>query len=147
MRLTVIGVGRVKQRELRGAIDEYLARLRRYLPCEEIEIADGTAGVVAEAIERVAQRSSARLIALDVTGRALSSEAFASQLERSFSTGKGHVAFAIGGADGLPPATLTAAVDRWSLSPLTFPHRLARLVLVEQLYRAMTILRREPYAH
>lgn len=147
MRLTVIGVGRVKQRELRGAIDDYLARLRRYVPCDEVEIADGAAGQVAEAIGRATQRTSARLIALDVKGRALSSEAFASQLERHFSTGKGHVAFAIGGADGLPPETIAAAEDRWSLSPLTFPHRLARLVLVEQLYRAMTILRREPYAH
>jgi 23S rRNA (pseudouridine1915-N3)-methyltransferase len=60
---------------------------------------------------------------------------------------KGIVAFLIGGADGLPPDVSRAAHDRWSLSALTFPHRLARLVLVEQIYRAMTILRGEPYGH
>ena len=53
----------------------------------------------------------------------------------------------IGGADGLPPRVSQGAADRWSLSPLTFPHRLARLVLIEQIYRSMTILRGEPYAH
>ena len=57
------------------------------------------------------------------------------------------MAFLIGGADGLPQETSSGAFDRWSLSALTFPHRLARLVLIEQIYRAMTILRGEPYAH
>ena len=61
--------------------------------------------------------------------------------------GKGVVAFVVGGADGLPAAIVKAAHERWSLSALTFPHRIARLVLVEQLYRAMTILRNEPYDH
>ena len=59
----------------------------------------------------------------------------------------GTIAFLIGGADGLPPDVSRAAHARVSLSPLTFPHRLARLVLVEQIYLAMTILRGEPYAH
>jgi len=87
------------------------------------------------------------VIAMEVGGRALTSEVFARELERNAARGKGIVAFLIGGADGLPAETSRAASDRWSMSALTFPHRLARLVLVEQLYRAMSILRGEPYAH
>ena len=89
----------------------------------------------------------ATVIALEVGGKSLTSEAFARGLERSMAQGKGVVTFLIGGADGLPPEVSRAAHDRWSLSSLTFPHRLARLVLIEQIYRAMTILRGEPYAH
>lgn len=145
MRLVVVAVGRVKDRALRAALDEYLSRLRRYLPCDEVEIPDGPAPKVAQAL--VKATAGANVIALEVGGRVQTSEAFAAALERWGSRGKGVVAFLIGGADGLPPEVSAAADDRWSLSPLTFPHRLARLVLVEQLYRAMTILRNEPYAH
>jgi 23S rRNA (pseudouridine1915-N3)-methyltransferase len=145
VRLVVIGVGRVKDRALRGAIDEYLGRVRRYVACDELELADAPAARLEPAIAKAA--AGATLVALEVEGRALGSEAFARRLERHGSTGKGVVAFLIGGADGIPPAVSRAAQDRWSLSTLTFPHRLARLVLVEQLYRAMTILRGEPYAH
>ena len=145
MRILVIAVGRVKDRPLRDALDEYFGRLRRYVACDEIEIPDGPLPKVSQAMTRAA--SGASVIALEVHGRALPSETFATSLERWGSRGKGNVAFLIGGADGLPPELSAAADDRWSLSTLTFPHRLARLVLVEQLYRAMTILRGEPYGH
>jgi 23S rRNA (pseudouridine1915-N3)-methyltransferase len=145
MRLVVVAVGRVKDRALRAALDEYLGRLRRYAPTDEIELPDGPADKLAPAFAKAT--AGATVIALEVNGRALTSEAFAQGLERFASRGKGIVAFLIGGADGLPPAISKAADDRWSLSSLTFPHRLARLVLVEQIYRAMTILRNEPYAH
>jgi 23S rRNA (pseudouridine1915-N3)-methyltransferase len=71
---------------------------------------------------------------------------FARWLGARTSQGKGKVIFLIGGAEGLPPEILQRADDKLSLSQMTFPHRLARLVLVEQLYRAVTILRGEPYA-
>ncbi|HSN97355.1 MAG TPA: 23S rRNA (pseudouridine(1915)-N(3))-methyltransferase RlmH [Candidatus Nanopelagicales bacterium] len=145
MRLVVVAVGRVKDRPLRAALDEYLTRIRRYHPCDEVEIPDGPLPRVAQAITRAT--AGANVIALEVNGRALTSEAFSAAVERWGSRGKGVVAFLIGGADGLPPEVSAAAADRFSLSTLTFPHRLARLVLVEQLYRAMTILRGEPYAH
>ncbi|MFO0588240.1 MAG: 23S rRNA (pseudouridine(1915)-N(3))-methyltransferase RlmH [Polyangiaceae bacterium] len=87
------------------------------------------------------------MIALEVDGQALGSEAFARRLEQYGARGKGTVTFLIGGADGLPQDLSRAAHARLSLSTLTFPHRLARLVLIEQIYRAMTILRNEPYAH
>ena len=145
MRIVVVAVGRIKDRPLRAAIDDYLGRVRRFAPCDEIEIADGPTPKVEAAFGKAT--AEATTLALEVTGKALPSDAFARGLERAASRNKGIVAFLIGGADGLPPAISRAAHDRWSLSALTFPHRLARLVLVEQIYRAMTILRGEPYAH
>lgn len=145
MRLVVVAVGRVKDRALRAALDEYLGRVRRYVHCDEVEIPDAPAAKLTPAFQRAT--AGASVIALEVNGRALTSEAFAASIERWGSRGKGVVAFLIGGADGLPAEISAAADDRWSLSTLTFPHRLARLVLVEQIYRAMTILRGEPYAH
>lgn len=146
MRIVVIAVGRVKEAPMRACIDEYVGRVRRYVPIDEVEIDPALAPAkVAAAIAKTS--AGARLVALDVTGREMASPAFARALERGGSTGKGIVAFAIGAADGLPTETLAASHERWSLSQLTFPHRLARLVLVEQLYRAMSILRNDPYAH
>jgi 23S rRNA (pseudouridine1915-N3)-methyltransferase len=145
MRLTVVAVGRIKDRALRAATDDYLARIRRHVACDEIELADAPAAKLTSAFARATE--DATVIALEVGGKSLTSDRFARDLERHAARGKGVVAFLIGGADGLPPEISRAAFDRWSLSALTFPHRLARLILVEQLYRAMTILRGEPYAH
>jgi 23S rRNA (pseudouridine1915-N3)-methyltransferase len=145
VRLVVVGVGRVKDRPLREAIDGYLGRVRRYVTCDEVELADAPAAKLTPLLTRAT--AGATVIAMEVEGRAVSSPVFARELERCASRGKGVVAFVIGGADGIPPEVSIAAHARWSLSALTFPHRLARLVLVEQIYRAMTILRGEPYAH
>ena len=145
MRISVVAVGRIKDRALRAAIDEYLGRIRRYVPCDEIELGDAPVAKLEPAFAKAT--AGATVIALEVNGRALSSDVFARDLERNASRGKGVVAFLIGGADGLPPSVSKAAHDRLSLSTLTFPHRLARLVLIEQLYRAMAILKNEPYAH
>ena len=145
MKVVVVAVGRVKDRPLRASLDDYLGRLRRYVPCEEIELADAPASKLEPAFNRAT--AGATVVALEVNGRALGSEAFARDLERRGSQGKRVVAVLIGGADGRPTAVSLAAHARLILSTLTFPHRLARLVLVEQLYRAMTILRGEPYGH
>ncbi len=131
---------------MRDVIDEYAARVRRHVTIDELEIDPALTPVrAAAAIAKATE--GARVVALDVTGKTLDSPQFARGLERCASTGKGIVAFCIGAADGLPPETLARADERWSLSALTFPHRLARLVLIEQLYRAMSILRGDPYAH
>jgi 23S rRNA (pseudouridine1915-N3)-methyltransferase len=145
MRFVIVAVGRVKDKPLRAAIDEYVGRVRRFVPCDEVEIDDAPPARLAEKFTQKTQ--GATTIALEVHGRALESPMFAREIERAGSRGKGTVAFLIGGADGIPAVVSEAAHDRWSLSTLTFPHRLARLVLVEQIYRAMTILRGEPYAH
>jgi 23S rRNA (pseudouridine1915-N3)-methyltransferase len=145
MRLVVVAVGRIKERPLRAMVDEYLGRIRRYVPCDEIELQDAPRQKLELDIAKVTQ--GATVVALEVDGKALSSPVFAREVERLGSRGKGIVAFLIGGADGIPPEISKKAAERISLSSLTFPHRLARLLLVEQLYRAMTILRGEPYAH
>jgi 23S rRNA (pseudouridine1915-N3)-methyltransferase len=145
MRIVVVAVGRVKDKPLRAALDEYLGRIRRHVPVDEIELADAPLAKLEPAFQKAT--AEATVIALEVGGKMLGSEPFARSLEKAAARNKGIVAFLIGGADGLPPSVSKAAYDRWSLSTLTFPHRLARLVLVEQVYRAMTILRGEPYAH
>ena len=145
MRLVVVAVGRVKDRALRAVLDDYLSRLRRMVPCDEIELPAGPQPKLAAQLARAT--AGATVIALEAGGRGWKSAEFARELGRCASRDKGIVAFLIGGADGLPPDVSAQAHHRWSLSALTFPHRLARLVLVEQLYRAMTILRGEPYAH
>lgn len=139
MRIAVVAVGRIKERALRAVADDYLARVGRYVRCDEVEVRD------AAGLER-SLPSGARVVALEVGGRALGSEAFARQLERWGSHGKGVIAFVIGGAGGIPRELSARADDRLSLSSMTLPHRLARVVLFEQIYRAMTILRGEPYA-
>ena len=139
MRLVVLAVGKIREHGLRQAADDYLGRLQRYARCDEVEVRDAAA--LLRAIP-----SEAFVIALTVDGDALTSEGFARKLERWASRGKGVLAFLIGGAEGLPPELVRRAEVRLSLSSLTLPHRLARVVLLEQLYRAMTILRGEPYA-
>ena len=139
MRLVVVAVGRIKDKALRAVIDDYLGRIQHYVRCDEIETSD------ARALGGAVPKQSL-VVALEVHGEAHSSPAFAKRLERWTSQGKGNVAFLIGGADGIPPAVSKSANVRLSLSPMTLPHRLARVVLFEQLYRALTILRGEPYA-
>ena len=85
------------------------------------------------------------LVALDVRGKALSSEALAAQMETWMTRGVKVVHLTVGGAEGLSSAVLERADLRWSLGPLTLPHDLAMVVMWEQLYRAMTIIRGEPY--
>jgi 23S rRNA (pseudouridine1915-N3)-methyltransferase len=143
MRIRIVAVGGVKQRAARELCDEYLARISRYSACEEVELSSAPPAKLAAAFTRATAESN--VVALDERGEALTSPAFAQRLERLASRGKGVVSFLIGGADGLPRATLDRADERWCLSRLTLPHRLARVVLAEQLYRALTILRGEPY--
>jgi 23S rRNA (pseudouridine1915-N3)-methyltransferase len=145
VRVLILAVGRIKERGVRDAIDDYVARVRRYVNVEEIEVKDGPGREVAQAVLRRIPEG-AHVALLEVDGRAYSSEGFARWLERAGSRGKGIVAFVIGGADGIPLELSRATSDRLSLSTMTLPHRLARLFLAEQLYRAMTILRGEPYA-
>lgn len=139
MRLRVVAVGKVREAHLRKAIDEYLDRTRKYLPTDEIEVAD------ASAIPRALPDRFA-VVALDPGGKALDSRAFAAWIGERMNRSERGIAFVIGGADGLPRDLVTRATLRLSMSAMTLPHRLARLLLAEQLYRAMTILRGEPYS-
>lgn len=137
MRYRVVAVGRVKDAALRAACDEYLDRVRHYAKVEEREVKD-------EARVFGAIPDGARLVALTRRGEAWTSAQLAEWTGRWEMDGR-DVVFAIGGADALPEDVLRHAERRWCLSPLTLPHEMARLVLYEQLYRAHTIRRGEPY--
>lgn len=146
MRILVIAVGKVKETGLRAAIDDYAARIGRYARFEEIELKDGADDeVMARFVRAIPER--AKVIALEVDGKALSSKAFADEIASAENAGVHALAFLIGGSYGLPEALSRKAHLRLSLSAMIFPHRLARLFLVEQIYRAYTILRNEPYSH
>jgi len=137
MRYRVVAVGRVRDAALRAACDEYLERLRRYTRVEEREVKE-------EARVLEALPEDARLVALSRSGEEWTSAQLAEWTARWEMEGR-DVAFAIGGADALPEPVLRQAERVWSLSQLTLPHELARVVLYEQLYRAYTIRRGEPY--
>lgn len=147
MRLTIVAVGKIKQAGLRAELDDYLGRIRRYASCREIELKDGSEREVAERFER-SLPERATVAALEVDGVLHDSAGFARWIGQcEHSALGGELVFLIGGAYGLPEASSRRAQVRLSLSKLTLPHRLARVVLAEQLYRAFTILRGEPYAH
>ncbi len=137
MRYRAVAVGRVKDAALRAACDEYLERLRRYTRLEEREVKDE-----ARLLEAIPEGS--RLVALSRAGEQWTSGQLADWTARWEMDGR-DVTFAIGGAEALPAAVLQQAERVWSLSPLTLPHELARVILYEQLYRAYTIRRGEPY--
>lgn len=137
MRYRVIAVGRMKNAALRTACDDFLRRLGHYTRVEEREVKD-------EARVLEAVPSDARLVALTEHGDLWSSTELAAWTEQWEREGR-DVTFAIGGAEALPAAVLDRAEQRFSLSRLTFPHEVARLLLYEQLYRAYTIRRHEPY--
>ncbi|HEX9282982.1 MAG TPA: 23S rRNA (pseudouridine(1915)-N(3))-methyltransferase RlmH [Gemmatimonadales bacterium] len=137
MRYRVVAVGRVKDAALRAACDEYLGRLRRYARLEEREVKDE-----ARLLEAIPEGS--RLVALSEAGEQCTSVQLADWTARWEMDGR-DVTFAIGGAEALPAPALERAERVWSLSQLTLPHELARVILYEQLYRAYTIRRGEPY--
>jgi 23S rRNA (pseudouridine1915-N3)-methyltransferase len=152
VKVWLISVGR-PGRLLQPAMAEYEARARRYWPLELVEVREERArkglsdGQVRQAeAERILKRvpKSAKLVVLTRTGVAWSSAQLARNLE-SHALHAREVAFVIGGALGLGDTILTQARQQLSLSGLTMPHDLARLVLLEQLYRAGTIVRGEPY--
>lgn len=138
VKLTVLAVGKLRESWVREGCAEYEKRVRARLPLEVIEVK-----AASELERRLPPR--AEVWALDERGRELSSTELAEELRRRMSSGAQGIALLIGGADGLPPPLTARAQVRWSLGRLTLPHRLARLVVVEQLYRALSIVRGEPY--
>jgi 23S rRNA (pseudouridine1915-N3)-methyltransferase len=149
-----VAVGRVRG-ALADAVQEYEARAGRYWKLETVEVAaglKGSASVIAERVmEAEAERLLARvpagfdLVALTREGREMSSRELAAYLQELGTRSAPGVAFVIGGAFGLGEAVLRRTARKLSLSALTLPHEMARLVLAEQLYRAGTIVRGEPY--
>lgn len=149
MRLLVIAAGRLKQGPLKDLADEYAKRLAWPLTLREIEerrplppaaLKEREGALLLEALP-----AGALTVALDARGTALSSEDFAARLARWRDQGAAELAFVIGGAEGLDGKVLARAEFRLSLGAMTWPHLLARVMLLEQLYRAQQILAGHPY--
>ena len=152
-RTTIVAVGRLKGWAAEGC-DDYLARLRRYFPIEVIEVPEedmnrqSAKEVLAAEGERLLKRipAGSHAVALDrERGKQVSSEELARKLSSLGVSGRSHVAFVLGGPLGLSSKVLERADEHLSLGPMTLPHALARVVLLEQLYRAVKIGRGEKY--
>jgi 23S rRNA (pseudouridine1915-N3)-methyltransferase len=148
MKFRFVWVGKTRDRNWKALQDEYLERLSRFVSCEIKEARDGEGRDRIESegnriIELLNPKSFAVL--LDVAGTAVSSTELADRLQKWENLGFKEISFIIGGAEGASAAVAERANDRLSLSFLTFTHEMARVVLLEQLYRAYTILRGYPY--
>ena len=152
MKLRVLAVGRTRVPYVRAGLDDYLGRIRGGWSVEWLEVKAEDASEPAHARAREAERLVARLdegrlVTLEVEGRALSSAEWAATLGRWRDDGERTVTLVIGGAYGIDPSITARASLALSLSRMTFPHQLVRIVLAEQLYRAITILEGAPYHH
>ncbi|MDO4400449.1 MAG: 23S rRNA (pseudouridine(1915)-N(3))-methyltransferase RlmH [Coriobacteriia bacterium] len=144
---TVIAVGKLKERFWKDACAEYLKRLSAYTDITVREVPDSTPereeAAILAALGKLPEGS--HVILLDIVGKQASSEQLAAKLETLAVSGVSHVAFIIGGSDGVTAAVKARANERLSFGPITLPHNLARVVLLEQIYRAHKIIRHEPY--
>ncbi len=154
MKITFILVGRVKNRHVSALTDEYLKRIKRYVRVEEVVVKEEAANAnTLVALEKEALRIVKRIaktefaVALAPTGRRMSSSGFAGFIERRMTLGCKGITFIVGGSFGLGKGVMEAADAVLSLSDMTLPHELAALYLAEQVYRAFTIIRGEPYSH
>jgi len=144
MRFRFIWVGKAKDANWRALQDEYLQRLSHFVKCEVVEIRDADKQTEGNRIlEKLNQKTFACV--LDVDGQGLSSRELAKKVENWQNKGIGEISFIVGGAEGLSREVAEKADLRLSLSFLTFTHEMARVVLLEQLYRACTIIKGFPY--
>lgn len=148
MKFRFVWVGKTKDKNWLALQDEYLQRLSHFVKCEIVEVRDSPPHEGKETegnriLEKLNQSSFVCL--LDVEGKAISSPGLAKELERWQNTGYKEIAFVIGGADGVSSVVAERADFRLSLSFLTFTHEMARVVMLEQLYRAFTIVKGFPY--
>lgn len=145
MKINLIVVGKLKEKFLVEGVAEYLKRLKKFATVEVREIPEGRT-VEEEGLKILSLvPQNSWLCVLDVSGEALSSEDFAKKISALNLNGTSNLTFAIGGAFGLSEELKRAAAFRLSLSKMTLTHQMARLVLVEQIYRAFKINRHEPY--
>ena len=157
MKISVIAVGKIKEKYLKDAITEYSKRLSRYCKLEIIEVADektpDQASKAAEDLIRAKEgerilkhiRDDMYVITLEIEGKMLTSEEFADKIETLGVQGKSSIAFVIGGSIGLGKEVLKRSDFALSFSKMTFPHQLMRVVLLEQVYRGYRIMNGEPY--
>ena len=157
MKITLITVGKIKEKYLRDAIAEYSKRLSKYCKLEIVEVADEkTPDHASETVENAIRekegerilryvKDDAYVITLEIGGRMLGSEELAEKIEGLGIRGKSHIIFIIGGSLGLGPEVMKKSDYALSFSKMTFPHQLMRVILLEQIYRSYRIISGEPY--
>lgn len=157
MKITVITVGKIKEKFYRDAIAEYEKRLSRYCKLEIIQVEDektpdGAGTALEEAVKhkeaaRILRyiREDAYVVTLEIQGKMYDSVGFADEIEKLATRGISHIQFVIGGSLGLHEEVCKRADLAVSFSKMTFPHQLMRVILLEQIYRAYRIINGEPY--
>lgn len=157
MKITIITVGKIKEKYLKDAIAEYTKRLSKYCKLEIVEVADektpdNASEVVEEQIrskeaERILKyvKDDAYVVTLEINGKQLTSEELADKVEKLGVQGTSHIIFIIGGSIGLGKEVLAKSNYALSFSKMTFPHQLMRVILLEQIYRSYRIINGEPY--
>jgi 23S rRNA (pseudouridine1915-N3)-methyltransferase len=157
MKITLICVGKLKEKYLTLGVEEYSKRLSKYCTLELIELADEkTPDNAGEALEEIikkkegerilkALKEDSYCIALAIDGFMLSSTELADKINTLGITGNSHISFIIGGSLGLSAEVLKRADYKLSFSKMTFPHQLMRMILLEQIYRAYRIINNQPY--
>lgn len=157
MKVKIICVGKLKEKYLVDGIHEYLKRISGYADVEVIEVADERIPEKASLAEEIMIKAKEGrrlldkvkqddyMVLLDVNGKEMDSVDFSKHIEKCMIDGKSTIDFVIGGSLGHGEEIIDRANMRLSFSPLTFPHQLMRLILVEQIYRAFKIMRNETY--
>lgn len=157
MNITLVTVGKIKEKYYRDAIAEYQKRLTRYCKLDIVEVADEKTPDKASEImeEQIKQKEAERIlkyikedahcIALAIEGKKMDSVAFSKKIEQYGIMGKSNLVFVIGGSLGLHDSVLKRADEKLSFSDMTFPHQLMRVILLEQVYRCYRIINGEPY--
>lgn len=157
MNITIISVGKIKEKYSKSAINEYSKRLNRYCKLKLIEVPDEKApeNLSQTEMENIKDKEGEGIlknikegtyvIALDIKGKMISSEELAKKLDTLGIQGKSNIVFIIGGSLGLSKNVLNRAHLKLSFSPMTFPHQLMKVILLEQVYRGFRINRGEPY--
>lgn len=157
MKITIICVGKIKERFYRDAIEEYAKRLSKYCKFEIVEVADEKTPDKASPVEeeQIKEKEAQRILSkikpdsyvctLEIAGKALSSVELAEWMEQSAVGGRSQICFVIGGSLGLHSSVLARSDFALSFSRMTFPHQLMRVILSEQIYRAFRIIHKEPY--
>lgn len=157
MKITIVTVGKIKEKYLKEAIAEYSKRLRAYCDLKIIEVADEKTpdqasqavedGIRSKEGERILKqlKDEMYVITLEISGEMLTSEKLAEKIEHLGIQGKSSIAFVIGGSIGLGKDVLRRSDYALSFSKMTFPHQLMRVILLEQIYRSFKIQRGEPY--
>ena len=159
MKVTIVCVGKIKEKYLKDAIDEYSKRLSRYINLQILEVADEkTEDNISPAqeenirikeseriLKKLAFKKGDYIISLALDGKEFTSEAFSDMLQQNMTMGIPHIYFIIGGSLGISKHLLAKSNAKICFSKMTFPHQLMRVILLEQVYRSFKIINNEPY--